>query len=561
MAPVILLAPVNMMADETDENITPLTTVASPDLMRQSLFGGEEANRALAIQFGLPIYPDLTSFSLSREQYKKIPYAFVKRHLIMPFKEENKTILCAVADPLNLEPLEELRLLLESNIKAVYSPKEVILNAINECYRQETGAASQMIAHLGEKDEGRDGEFEAYDLLDDSTHHAPIIKLLNLILIEAIQQGASDIHFEPLEENLRVRYRIDGVLQARHSPAQEFQSQLLTRIKVMAKMDIAEHRLPQDGRIKLKMGRREIDFRVSTVPVSGGERIVMRILDKGNVILGLDRMGMLPQVYTQFRELIDLPEGIVLVTGPTGSGKTTTLYSAIYGLYNEQTNIMTIEDPIEYNLKGIAQIGVQPKIALDFATGLRHILRQDPDIIMIGEIRDLETAEIAIQASLTGHLVLSTLHTNDAPSSITRLVDMGIEPYLLSSSVVGVLAQRLVRRICVNCKEPYTPSEKELQNLGLKRDNLQHGHLFKGKGCSFCFNSGYKGRHGLYELMPINNMIKKQIIKSPDAVELRHIALANGMISLLDHGSVLIQEGITTVSEVLRVSKGSPEGV
>jgi general secretion pathway protein E len=395
--------------------------------------------------------------------------------------------------------------------------------------------------------------------MDDSPHQAPIIKLLNLILIEAIHQGASDIHFEPFEETLRVRYRIDGVLQSRHAPAQEFQAQLMTRIKVMSKMDIAEHRLPQDGRIKLKMGRREIDFRVSTVPVAGGERIVLRILDKGNVILGLDKIGMLPNVYEEFHNLIELPEGIVLVTGPTGSGKTTTLYSAICELYNDETNIMTIEDPVEYNLKGIAQIGVQPKIKLDFATGLRHILRQDPDIIMIGEIRDVETAEIAIQAALTGHLVLSTLHTNDAPSAVTRLVDMGIEPYLLSSSLVGIAAQRLVRRICPECKQPYEPTDRELESMGAERSSLSQGALYHGVGCPVCFGSGYKGRHGIYELLTVDNAIKKQIVKSPDTVELRRIGIESGMSSLLDHGRDLALKGITTVAEVLRVTKGAEE--
>ncbi len=547
------------MADKEPEKKPKEPSYRSEEMVRQGMLTGDEANRSLAAQFGMPIYLDLATYRLPRERYKKVPYAFAKKHIVMPIKEENGIVLVAVADPLNLEPLEELRLMLDSQVKAVYSPKDVILNAINDCYKQETGAASELIAHMGEAEEGKEGEVEVYDLLDDSIQQAPIVKLLNLILIEAIQQGASDIHFEPFEESLRVRYRIDGVLQSRHSPAQEFQAQLLTRIKVMSRMDIAEHRLPQDGRIKLKMGRREIDFRVSTIPVSGGERIVLRILDKGNVILGLDKIGMLPVVYEEFRTLIELPEGIVLVTGPTGSGKTTTLYSAICELYNEETNIMTIEDPVEYNLKGIAQIGVQPKISLDFATGLRHILRQDPDIIMIGEIRDVETAEIAIQASLTGHLVLSTLHTNDAPSSITRLVDMGIEPYLLSSSIVGVIAQRLVRRICPECRQPYNPSDKELQNVNLDRKDLIEGSLFHGEGCSSCFGSGYKGRHGLYELMVVNNAIKKQIVKSADAVELRQIARSSGMVTLLDHGSDLIQKGITTVAEVLRVSKGSEE--
>lgn len=529
-------------------------------LALQDVLTSDDANRSLALQFGFSVYEDLSAYRLAKEYYKAIPYAFAKKNLLLPIIVENDIVTVAVADPLIVEPLEELRHLLNCKIKAAYSPKECILTAINECYNQEHGAASQMIADLsGDETERDENDVEVHDLLDNSTHQAPIIKLLNLILTEAIQQGASDIHFEPLETGLRVRYRIDGVLQNRHTPSPEFQSQLLTRIKVMAKMDIAEHRLPQDGRIKLRMGRREIDFRVSTVPIANGERIVMRILDKGNVILGLEKIGMLDEVYQEFRKLISLPEGVVLVTGPTGSGKTTTLYSAICELYDDETNIMTIEDPVEYNLKGIAQIGVHHKIKLDFATGLRHILRQDPDIIMIGEIRDKETAEIAIQASLTGHLVLSTLHTNDAPSAITRLVDMGIEPYLLSSSVVGVLAQRLVRRICPHCKESYEPSDLELQNVGLTRSKLTGGKIYRGKGCGQCFGSGYKGRHGIYELMTINNALKRQIVKSPDAVELRRIALETGTISLVIHGGDLVRQGITTIAEVLRVTRGVEE--
>lgn len=535
------------------------TPSISEQIARQSLLGGDEINRSLAEQFGMPIYEHLSQFKISRERIKQVPYSFAKKNIVLPVQEEGNVIYVAVADPLHIESLEELRLMFNSEVKAVFSPKETILTAINDLYNREHGAASELIANLGSEEGRGDGEVEVYDLLDDTHQQAPIIKLLNLILTEAIQQGASDIHFEPFEDRLRVRYRIDGVLQNRHSPAQEFQTQLLTRVKVMSKLDIAEHRLPQDGRIKLKMGRREIDFRVSTVPVVGGERIVLRILDKGNVILGLDKIGMLPAAFAEFKRLIALPEGIVLVTGPTGSGKTTTLYSAICEMYNDETNIMTIEDPVEYNLKGIAQIGVQSKIKLTFATGLRHILRQDPDIIMIGEIRDAETAEIAIQASLTGHLVLSTLHTNDAPSAITRLVDMGVEPYLLSSTVVGVLAQRLVRRICPECKTAYEPTERELQGLGLNRELLIHGHLYQGAGCQACFGSGYKGRHGIYELMLINNALKKQIVKSPDAVEMRRLALESGMVSLLEHGCDLVRQGITTVAEVLRVTRGLEE--
>jgi general secretory pathway protein E len=544
-----------MMADKAAENDP---SALSQELARKGMFGGEDANRALAIDFGMPVYLDLSAFKIPKDHLKHVPYSFAKRNVVLPIKEEGGFIYVAISDPLHLEALEELRLMLNSPVKGVYSPKETILTAINERYNREHGAASELIANLGDSsDDGRgDGDVEVYDLLDDTHHQAPIVKLLNLILSEAIQQGASDIHFEPFEDRLRVRYRIDGVLQNRHSPAQEFQGQLMTRIKVMSKLDIAEHRLPQDGRIKLKMGRREIDFRVSTVPVAGGERIVLRILDKGNVILGLDKIGMLPSVLADFKKLIATPEGIILVTGPTGSGKTTTLYSAICEMYNDETNIMTIEDPVEYNLNGIAQIGVQTKIKLTFAAGLRHILRQDPDIIMIGEIRDTETADIAVQASLTGHLVLSTLHTNDAPSAITRLVDMGIEPYLLSSTIVGIMAQRLVRRICPECKVAYHPEESELNSLGLKPSDLTDGKLFHGKGCAACFNSGYKGRCGIYELMLINNELRKQIVKSPDAVELRRIALENGMISILAHGTDLVRRGFTTAAEVLRATRG-----
>ena len=521
----------------------------------------EDQTAQLAEQFGMKVYTDISNLVLSKERYQQVPYSFAKKHTLLPIEEKDGIVIIAVADPLHLAPLEELRFLLNCEGEAVYAPQEKILAAIHDCYNTEHGAASQLIADMGGQAESSrsDDDIEVFDLLDNSTRQSPVIQLLNLILSEAIQQGASDIHFEPLENSLRVRYRIDGVLQNRHMPAQEYQNQLLTRVKVMAKLDIAEHRLPQDGRIKLRMGRREVDFRVSTVPVAGGERIVLRILDKGNVLLGFDKIGMLPEVLKIFKKLVTLPEGIVLVTGPTGSGKTTTLYSAIYEMTNDTINIMTIEDPVEYNLKGIAQIGVHHKIKLDFATGLRHILRQDPDVIMVGEIRDKETAEIAIQAALTGHLVLSTLHTNDAPSAITRLVDMGIEPYLLSSCIVGVLAQRLVRCICPHCKETYQPSEGELKSLGMDPAKDSTQEFYYGKGCAHCYQTGFKGRQGIYELMPVNNAINKQIVQSPDAIEMRKIALKEGMISLLGHGAEMVKAGKTTVAEVLRVARGIEE--
>lgn len=526
------------------------------------MMGDEDFSSLEAIKrLGIEIQAGYLTCSLPREIYRKIPYSFVTAHKILPYREEGGILYAAMSDPFDLEPLEELKHMLDQTVRPVYVPDEFLQAAIHECYNKESGATSELIARLATPSEEAIGDEDVavYDLLSDPEHLPPIIRLLNLYLTEAIQQGASDVHFEPSDTGLKVRYRIDGVLQQRRAPAVDLQAQLLTRIKVMSKMDIAERRLPQDGRIKLKMGRREIDFRVSTVPIIDGERIVLRILDRSNVILGLDKLGMLPEVIGGLNKLIHLPEGIILVTGPTGSGKTTTLYSAISEIAGEEVNIMTIEDPVEYNLKGIAQIGVQPKIKLDFATGLRHILRQDPDVIMIGEIRDVETANIAIQASLTGHLVLSTLHTNDAPSAVTRLVDMGVEPYLLTSSLVGVLAQRLVRRICSECKESYVPIDSELKSIGLERGALKQGVLYRGKGCPICYNSGYKGRHGIYELMLDNHLVKKQILTSPDAIDMRKVALATGMKSLLYHGAELVRQGISTAAEVLRATRGFEE--
>lgn len=524
------------------------------ELIKKNVINAEDLHHALALQFEIDICLE-PAFTLPKEVYKIVSYPFAKKHLALPLRESEGLIHVAVADPLNLNAIEELHFLLNLPLKMIYCPKETLVKAIDKCYHHEEGAASQLLAHLADHSlfSQEEDDMQAEDLLDDR-QQAPIIKLLNLIITEAIQQGASDIHIEPFENDFIIRYRIDGILLKRHAPPREYQSPLITRIKVMAKLDIAEHRLPQDGRLKLKMGGRDIDFRVSTIPVSGGERIVMRILDKGNIILGLDQLGMPAHLLQNFQKLVASPEGIVLVTGPTGSGKTTTLYSAICELHSPEINIMTIEDPVEYKLPGISQMGVQPKIKLDFVTGLRHILRQDPDVILIGEIRDRETAEIAIQASLTGHLVLSTLHTNDAPSAITRLVDMGIESYLLSSSIVGVLAQRLLRTICPFCRMDYEPSDKELAELQIDREELLDGTISKGKGCPQCFGSGYKGRRGIYELMPFSNPVKRQAIKSADSVELRKIAIEQGMTSLKQHGAELVRNGVTTTSEVLRVA-------
>jgi len=516
--------------------------------------------RSIAERFGLPIHEEIDSFAFVRDKVSVIPYLFAKQKNVLPLSQNDKGVTVAVSDPLDLDSLEEIRLLLKKPVIPVYCPKEAILAAIERCYQQKEEETKRFFSDLekGSSQREADEEKEEYDLLEQADQN-PVVRLVNTLLIEAIQQGASDIHFEPTEMGLSIRYRIDGVLQKRHVPPREYQLQILTRIKVMSKMDIAEHRLPQDGRIKLKVGGRGIDFRVSTLPIVHGERIVLRILDKGNVLLGLDRIGMPDDLLKTFRKLIHTPEGIVLVTGPTGSGKTTTLYSALSEINAAEMNIVTIEDPVEIRLPGISQMNVNRKIELDFSKGLRHILRQDPDVIMIGEIRDRETAEIAIQSSLTGHLVLSTLHTNDAPSALTRLSDMGIEPYLLASSILGVLAQRLVRRICPHCKTSYAPSKEELQELGLRKEDIQGGHLHRGTGCMQCYGTGYKGRYGIYELMMVTTKIKAQVLKSQDAEELKKVAHSQNLVSLFERGVDLVASGMTTSQEVLRVTRIADE--
>lgn len=510
--------------------------------------------KKLAEKFGFKILEELSQCPLVQGRVAKLPYALVKQKKIIALEETAEGWVVAISNPADLETIEEVRLHLKRPVQFVFAPVHVIEPAIEHCYRQKEGEAEKLFTGADSKHTPELEAIDNYDLLENKEEN-PIIRMINAILLEAIQQGASDIHFEPAEAGFSIRYRIDGVLHQRHNPPKGLEAQLSTRIKVMAKMDIAEHRLPQDGRIKLMSGGREIDFRVSTLPTVHGERIVLRILDKGNVLLGLDHIGMDEKTLKGLRKLIQMPEGIVLVTGPTGSGKTTTLYSAISEIQAEEMNIMTIEDPVEYKLKGISQMNVNPRIELDFAKGLRHILRQDPDVIMIGEIRDRETAEIAIQASLTGHLVLSTLHTNDAPSALTRLADMGIEPYLLASSILGILAQRLVRLICPDCKTSYIPQKEELAELNLKKETMDGVKFHYGTGCEQCFNSGYRGRIGLYELMPMSSRLKSRVLKNQDAEELRKAALEQEMVSLFVQGVQLVLAGITTAAEILRVTR------
>lgn len=510
-------------------------------------------NLEIAKSLGMEILEDLSSFSHIKEKKMVIPYLLSKKNRMLPLSETEHSIQIALADPLASDGLKEVELLLKKEVETFYCDREILEPAIERVYQQkeEDLFSDSIELKVEEKEEVTEG----YDLLEKSTDN-PVIRILNALLSEAISQKASDIHFEPIENSLIVRFRIDGVLQKRRSPPTEYIAQILTRIKVMASLDIAEQRLPQDGRIKLRIGQRQIDFRVSTLPVVYGERIVLRILDKGQIDFGLEHIGMKAKTLSSFRRLSKMPEGIILVTGPTGSGKTTTLYSALSEIDSSTMNIMTIEDPVEYKLQKIAQIAVNPKINLTFSAGLRHILRQDPDVVMIGEIRDTETAQIAIQASLTGHLVFSTLHTNDAPSALTRLADMGVEPYLLSSSIVGVLAQRLVRKICPNCKQGYKPLKEELEKLGIEKATT----FYKGTGCPSCFDTGYKGRVGIYEFMEVSSKIKKQVVKSPDADQLREIFLKEGGEDLRKSGARLVEEGITTSDEVFRMTKITLEG-
>ena len=398
------------------------------------------------------------------------------------------------------------------------------------------------------------GAFNETEDILDMANEAPIIRFVNKAITEAVQERASDIHIEPYEKTLIVRYRIDGILYKMHEPPKKLQSAIISRIKIMSNLNIAENRLPQDGRIQLKIGKKDIDIRVSIFPTHYGERVVMRLLNKSDMSFDLETIGFSKDMLQKFRKALNKPHGVILVTGPTGSGKSTTLYSALTRLNNIDVNILPVEDPIESKLQGVGQMQVNSKIGLTFASGLRSILRQDPDIIMVGEIRDLETAEIAIQSALTGHRVFSTIHTNDAASAVTRLVDMGIEPFLISSSVNAFLAQRLIRRICPECKTAYKPTAKELAELKIKASSLKNGKLFHGKGCDKCLGTGYSGRTGIYELLVVSNSIKKLVVSNADAGTIKEQAVKEGMQTLYLDGLSKVIEGITTIEEVLRVS-------
>jgi len=514
-----------------------------------------EVLKALAQQWGLSYLDNIPQENLNKELVANLPIEFLKKHKILPFVETEGTVSIAVSDPLDVMAFDAAVKMLGARCKRAICAPSIIEDGLSHYYYQSEGSASEALTELDDSKEfiSLTSGSTAEDLLD-LANRAPVVKLVNTIFFQAVQARASDIHIEPYEQEVKVRFRIDGVLHNRFTLPKQYVAALVSRLKIMANLNIAERRLPQDGRSRIKISENEIDIRVSTVPSSGGERVVLRLLDKTSARFGLGQLGFAPETEKQFRRLINIPHGIILLTGPTGSGKTTTLYSVLGELNTEVRNIMTVEDPIEYKLAGIGQMQIHPKIGLTFANYLRHILRQDPDVIMVGEIRDIETAQIAIQAALTGHLVLSTLHTNDSASAVTRLIDMGIEPYLVCSSVIGIMAQRLVRIICPECKVPYTPSEEELEvfNAQSKYDKKD---LYEGKGCSNCIDTGYVGREGIFELMTIDDELRESIMANARSNLIKQMAIKKGMFTLRQDGLRKVFAGETTIEEVLRVAQ------
>lgn len=517
----------------------------------------EDLLPALAEQFGLEVV-DLAKVHLAPDVLRVAPTKLVHRKGLLPISRDNGTLTVATADPLDVASLDEMQTLTGLKIRPVLaSPREIA-----RLIKANFGVGGETVTALMQERASQDVELLEEIEADDSelakmAQEASVVKLVNEILIEASNERASDIHIEPEENALRIRYRIDGVLQTQSLPPEinRFQAAIISRLKIMARLNIAEKRLPQDGRIKMRVHNREIDVRVSIIPMIHGEGIVMRLLDKTRMTFDLKNVGMLDDTNTAFRKLIERPHGILLVTGPTGSGKSTTLYSALNEIKDETLKIITVEDPVEYQQPGISQIQVHPKIGLTFAASLRSILRHDPDVILIGEMRDLETAESGIQASLTGHLVFSTLHTNDAPSAYTRLIDMGIEPFLVSSTVEGVMAQRLVRLICKECKIEYEPHAGDLpMDFPGMLEGTPPRKLWRGKGCRKCHQTGFRGRQGIFELMISTDSIKDLVVRRTNANEIRQVALKEGMRTLRQDGWLKVLEGRTTVDEVARVT-------
>ena len=526
-------------------------------LAREGAVSKLDMLKALAGQFGMETIT-LTGLDIPREVLDMVPGDVAQRYKVVPVFKHESILTVAIGDPLDVDTLDGLRYVLKCNVEGVVAPPEEIEKAIANYYGRATGAVEGMLQEITEGTLALPEDVKKQLVGDENVTEsdAPIIKLVSLIIMEAFRSRASDIHLEPMPKKFRVRYRIDGVLHEVDSPPKRLQSAIISRVKIMANMSIAEKRVPQDGRIQINVMGRDLDLRVSSIPTNHGESIVMRILDKAGIALGLPQLGFFSDDQQIFERLITLSDGIILVTGPTGSGKTTTLYACLNTINKPDRKIITVEDPVEYQMSGINQVQVRSDIGMTFSAALRAILRQAPNIIMIGEIRDMETAEIAVNASLTGHLVFSTLHTNDAPSAVTRMIDIGVKPFLVASSTRAIMAQRLVRKICEKCKEPYQPQEAELRLLGPAAKQLASAQLFHGKGCADCQFTGYRGRLGIYEIFQIDDQVRNLIFEQVSSTELRIKARELGMRTLREDGLRKVVAGITTLEEVLRVTMG-----
>ncbi|NCG55557.1 MAG: type II/IV secretion system protein [Proteobacteria bacterium] len=523
-------------------------------LLNLEICSQEQVTRALAIHFQLP-FANLGKYVIPQEIIDAVPKDVALEHRIIPVARKGRSLVIALSDPLDFFALDNLRFILSTEVDCALAMPDAVDEALDDYYRLAGGYDSVLGEDAGSDEDVEFGRGD-YSGEDGDANDAPVIKLVHMIIANALKAGASDIHVEPMEHHLQVRYRIDGVCQIMDSPPKKLQGPVLSRVKIMARMDMAEKRRPQDGRIKIKISGKEIDLRVSVIPTVHGESIVMRILDKDAGLVDLEKLGFHESDLKRFNRIIKRPNGIFLVTGPTGSGKTTTLYSALMNLNKPDTKIITAEHPIEYNLTGINQAEVRHEIGLDFSRILRAMMRQAPNIILVGEIRDRETADTAIQAALTGHLVFSTLHTNDAPSALTRLIDMGVKPFLVASAVLSIMGQRLIRKLCSTCKETYEPAETELRMIGLTTSEIQGQQIYRPVGCDKC-SGGYKGRLGIYELLEMSSDLRDLTFKKSVSKDLRNKARSEGMVTLQEDAVRKLLAGVTSVEEILRVTHSS----
>ena len=542
--------------EEARNHAASLGITVEDALVQLGYISGADLGRAQAAQFNYD-FIDLEGMQIPNSVIEKVPESMARENIVIPVDVKGETVVVAMHNPNNIEVLDKLRFMLNTDIEVVMAQMEAIQGAINRHYGQtETESVDTMISEFTETQIDFTATEAEAAISGDDDDSSPIIRLCNLIIQEAMQMRASDIHVEPFEDRVRIRYRVDGALLERDSPPKRLLGAILSRFKIMAKMDISEKRRAQDGRIKTRSGAKEFDLRVSILPTNHGQAVVMRILDRDNIKIGIRNLGFSEDNYQTFQNIIRRPNGIFLVTGPTGSGKTTTLYSALGELNRPDRKIITAEDPVEYYLPGINQVEVKHSIGFDFAKIIKSMLRQAPNVILVGEIRDTETGEMAVQASLTGHLVFSTLHTNDAPGSITRLIDMGVQPFLVASSLMAVMAQRLVRVVCDKCREPYQPTPEEIDFFALSDEELDGGEWVKGKGCSACQHTGFKGRRAVFELMTMNATLREMAFNSEPSQNIRRQARLFGMRTIVDDARDKAMAGMTTLSEVLKLSKG-----